>query len=447
VTAAGAGDQGSAGGRPHGARLCLLLGVGLTACIVARPQVAARAEAPALSGEIVFERVEPKTGTIAIWLVNADGSNQRRVTGTVLDNTGPAWSPDGTEIAFARNDGGTFQLFTIEPTSGGLKQLTTGPRDKYEPIWARDGERITYSSGPLRQSTLTRLDVKTKRSQAIATQAGTTGNPALSPTGAIAFASKVKGDSEIVVVGSQGGNRRTLTENSVADLDPDWSPDGKRIAFTRDRDGNYDIYVKEVATDKVTRLTTNPAEDAEPSWSSDGQHIAFVSTRSGNYDVFVMNADGSNQTNLTRDPRTDLAPDWQAMRRILARRTSSRQAQAVAQVGCGKQSGNARDNKLIGTPAADTICGFGGADTIKGMGGNDLILGGDGKDTIIGGPGRDMIAGGAGKDILRGKKGRDKIFARDHAADVVDGGNGTDLARTDPDGAEKSITSVEPPPI
>lgn len=87
----------------------------------------------------------------------------------------------------------------------------------------------------------------------------------------------------------------TLTLEPTPDL-----PTG--VAFTSDRDGDWNIYVmKEDGTDQ-RRLTNDPARDWAPSWSPDGRHIAFYSYRDGNQDVYVMNADGSDQRNLSQIP-------------------------------------------------------------------------------------------------------------------------------------------------
>ena len=82
-----------------------------------------------------------------------------------------------------------------------------------------------------------------------------------------------------------------------------WSPDGRRIAFVSDRDGNDEVYVINVDGSGLRNLTRNPARDGHPAWSSDGRTIGFVSNRGGNRDIYVMNADGSGQRNLTRGIR------------------------------------------------------------------------------------------------------------------------------------------------
>ena len=94
------------------------------------------------------------------------------------------------------------------------------------------------------------------------------------------------------------------------DFSPTWSPDGSRIAFDSERDGNLEVYVMNADGTGQTRLTDNPAADGVPAWSPDGSRIAFMSNRDGDYEIYVMNTDGSGQTRLTVNSAADVAPAW-----------------------------------------------------------------------------------------------------------------------------------------
>ncbi len=126
--------------------------------------------------------------------------------------------------------------------------------------------------------------------------------PAWSPDGSrIAFTSDRDGDAEVFVMNADGTHQAQLTENDEWDGAAAWSPDGSRIAFKSDRDGNDEVYVMNADGAGQTRLTVNPGTDSAPAWSPDGTRIAFESDRDENVDLYVMNADGSGQARLTTD--------------------------------------------------------------------------------------------------------------------------------------------------
>jgi len=131
------------------------------------------------------------------------------------------------------------------------------------------------------------------------------GAPAWFPDGqALVFAAEVgTGKADIYRMNVDGSGRDRLTDHDAIDSAPAVSPDGTRIAFESDRDGNFEIYVMDVSGRNVVRLTNDPAADTAPAWSPDGRRIVFTSDRDNraSADVYVMNADGSGIERLTDD--------------------------------------------------------------------------------------------------------------------------------------------------
>ena len=145
----------------------------------------------------------------------------------------------------------------------------------------------------------------------LTTHAASDGEPAWSPDGSrIAFFSDRDGNGEIYIMSADGSSQGRLTNNAAYDGRPAWSPDGTRIAFVSDRDGNAEIYVMNVDGSSPLRVTDHPASDGDPSWSPDGTKITFTSYRDGNAEIYVMNADGSGSTRLTSNGVDDVQPDW-----------------------------------------------------------------------------------------------------------------------------------------
>ncbi len=137
------------------------------------------------------------------------------------------------------------------------------------------------------------------------------GHPSWSPDGTkIAFHSDRDGNDELYVMSADGSGVTRLTNNAAVDGVPAWSPDGTKIAFVSSRDGRNEIYVMNPDGSGVTRLSSEEEEEQQPSWSPDGTRIAFISARDGHYDIYEMNVDGSGITRLTNDPSGTFEPSW-----------------------------------------------------------------------------------------------------------------------------------------
>jgi len=136
-------------------------------------------------------------------------------------------------------------------------------------------------------------------------------SPVWSPDGSrIAFVSDRDGNREIYVMYADGSGPQNLTQNSADDWTPSWSPDGNYLAFASFRERNWEIYVMRADGTEQTRLTQNPAADYAPAWSPDGELLAFVSDRDRNLEIYTMSPDGSGQVRITVEPATDQAPAW-----------------------------------------------------------------------------------------------------------------------------------------
>ena len=134
---------------------------------------------------------------------------------------------------------------------------------------------------------------------------------AWSPDGTrLAFNSDRDGNGEIYVCNADGSGPANLTDDPHYDGWPSWSPDGSKIVFLSDRDDNAEIYVMDADGGHPVNVTNHDSVDAYPAWSPDGTKIAFHTDRDGNSEIYVMDADGGNPTNLTNHDAYDVVPSW-----------------------------------------------------------------------------------------------------------------------------------------
>jgi Tol biopolymer transport system component len=285
----------------------LFTGMILCCLILVLPVVAAVNE-----GKIVFAS-DRDGGYAEIYIMNANGTGQTRLTTNDARDLFPAWSPDGSKIAFASDRDGNYEIYVMNADGTGQTRITTNGASDEDPAWSPDGSKIAFSSDRDGYAEIYIMNTDGTGQTRLTTNVDVwEGVPAWSPDGTkITFTSERDGNFEIYVMNANGSGQTRLTTNASWDSFPVWSPDGTKIAFSSDRDdGNYEIYVMKKDGTGQTRLTTNISKDGPPAWSADGTKIAFSSDREGNTEIYVMNANGSGQSRITTNEVEDYDPDW-----------------------------------------------------------------------------------------------------------------------------------------
>jgi Tol biopolymer transport system component/predicted Ser/Thr protein kinase len=241
----------------------------------------------------------------------------RRITFENRGAASPAWSENGHSIVFS--DFNRIWRITAPGSTGRdskPQSLTSLGEQILGLATSHRGERLAYAH-LIFHSNLWRLpapvlDVSPNAHDVI--KPGSSGAPFIpstrdddmpqfSPDGKrIAFGSYRSGNQEIWVCDSDGSNSIQLTSfRGPSVTTPRWSPDGRYIAFDSDAEGEYDIWVISANGGKSQRMTTDPANDGNPSWSRDGHWIYFDSARTGEQQVWKIPASGGEAIQVTRD--------------------------------------------------------------------------------------------------------------------------------------------------
>jgi hypothetical protein len=214
----------------------------------------------------------------------------------------PAWSPDGSEIAFGHEgEGAPFHVWAVRPDGTGLRRITPDEAPGLTPSWSPDGSRLVYQPAwPARLRVINRDG--TGAGEIPGTFGGTI--PAWSPDGnRVAFC--IFGPSytaDVWIVNTDGTGLTQVTSDppgeSWLDTHPAWSPDGTEIAFTSNRGGYFGVWaIRPDGTGlrRITPIGPPGAWTGEPAWSPDGQWISFESWG----DVWAIARDGSALRRIT----------------------------------------------------------------------------------------------------------------------------------------------------
>lgn len=262
--------------------------------------------------------VSSRSGTKEIWAMDYDGQNAHQVTHLGSTSLSPRISPDNSRIAFSSlgRDGWAIRMYSLD--LGRMVSFPGGSAggNNFSPAWSADGTKIAFSSARSGAPEIWVADASGGNMHQLTAFRRADVSPTWNPrtNAQIAFVSGRTGLPQIYIMDQDGANVQRMTDGGYA-ISPSWSPNGQFLTFSWNRKygpgapGGQDIYVMDIASKRWMQLTHESGSNDFPCWSPDGRHIVFERTMGGKSDIWTMLADGTQQQQLTHGGTSHM-PNW-----------------------------------------------------------------------------------------------------------------------------------------
>lgn len=263
--------------------------------------------------EIAF--ISDRTGSREVYVMSADGRDQRSATRNRFLKLAPEWLPDGKAILYVGYQALQPGFFLTSrspdikpgPILTGLMRGLPKYRGRFDPT----GEELAVVTSVDGATEIFRVKRKGNEAHRLTNHPAIDISPSWSPDGReIVFVSDRSGAPQLYLMDRDGGNLRRLSFTGAYNTSPAWSPDGRWIAYETRVRGQFDIWLIDPSGQINFPIIQHPRSDEAPSWSPDGRKIVFSSRRRGREDLYVVDWNGENLHRLTSKTGRNIQPAW-----------------------------------------------------------------------------------------------------------------------------------------
>ena len=234
-----------------------------------------------------------------------------------------------TRIAYVTKSGPRFTLWVADSDGENAQSALASPEPIISPAWSPNGSQLAYVSFESRKPVIYSHDVSSGKRRLLANFRGSNSAPAWSPDGKQIVATLSRaGGSQLYALDAGGGEPRRLTQSSSIDTEPAFSPDGKYIYFVSDRGGAPQIYRMSAGGGNVERVTFSGSYNISPALSPDGRWLAYISRVGGAFKLHLMELAGGAVTQIT-DSNADESPSFAPNSRLIVYATQQQGREAL----------------------------------------------------------------------------------------------------------------------
>lgn len=251
-----------------------------------------------------------RTGTWEVWLMDWDGANQRQITRHGALSILPSWARDNERMVYTSFARGTSDMYIINRRGGGRMRINSGLALNTSATFSPVTNDIAFVGSVRGNPDIYLIKDDGTNVRRLTTTTAIESTPEWSPNGRqIAFTSGRTGTPQIYVMDAEGTNVRRISFDGNWNDDAVFSPDGEKIAYTSRVNGRFQIRIANLITGE-NNIIAGEGSNEQPTWSPDGQWIAFQSDRQNRkWQIFRMRADGSDLLQLTFESENK-EPDW-----------------------------------------------------------------------------------------------------------------------------------------